>query len=184
MKLRDLVLILVLVGAAIFFAFRGGDAEQLEKSGTERDKGRSEGRASSAGPLKSDQSRTVTKSSRRPRDTPQIVTTESGLQYEVLVEGTGDHPGPTDKVEVHYEGILEDGTVFDSSYNRNQSATFGLNQVIKGWTEGLQLMKPGAKYRFTIPPELAYGERGAGSSIPGNSTLVFEVELLSINARK
>ncbi|MGD1979431.1 MAG: FKBP-type peptidyl-prolyl cis-trans isomerase [Akkermansiaceae bacterium] len=119
-------------------------------------------------------------SSRKLRERSKPVTTESGLRYEVLEEGTGDRPGPTSKVKVHYVGTLADGTVFDSSRDRGQPATFPLNQVIKGWTEGLQLMKEGAVYRFEIPPDLAYGERGAGPSIPGNSTLTFEVELISI----
>lgn len=104
----------------------------------------------------------------------------SGLQYEVLAEGTGKSPKATDKVRCHYEGRLLDGTVFDSSYGRGEPADFGLNQVIPGWTEGVQLMKEGAKYRFHIPYLLAYGERGAGSQIPPYSTLVFDVELLKV----
>ena len=96
----------------------------------------------------------------------------SGLQYEVLREGTGKQPSATSTVECHYEGTLIDGTKFDSSYDRNQTATFGLNQVIKGWTEGVQLMKEGAKYRFFIPYTLAYGERGAGGSIPPCLSLI------------
>ena len=110
-----------------------------------------------------------------------ITTTASGLRYEVLQEGTGsDHPGPTDRVKVHYHGTFKDGRVFDSSVDRGEPITFGLNQVIRGWTEGLQLMVVGQKNRFVIPPDLAYGARGAGQ-IPPNSTLVFEVELLGIN---
>ena len=112
---------------------------------------------------------------------PGIKTTASGLQYEVLVEGTGSKPLETDEVTVHYEGTLIDGTVFDSSYERGQPATFGLNRVIKGWTEGVQLMKEGAKYKFYIPYELGYGDRGTGGSIPGYATLIFVVELVSIN---
>ena len=104
----------------------------------------------------------------------------SGLQYEVIKGGTGAPPKATDTVTVHYRGTLIDGTEFDSSYSRNQPATFALNRVIKGWTEGLQLMKPGAKFLFFIPPDLAYGERGAGGTIGPNSTLIFEVELLSV----
>ena len=107
------------------------------------------------------------------------VTTESGLKYEVITLGTGEKPGESDKVEVHYHGTLLDGTVFDSSVDRGETIKFGLNQVIKGWTEGLQLMPTGSKFKFTIPPELAYGERKTGS-IPPNSTLIFEVELFSI----
>ena len=109
-----------------------------------------------------------------------VVTTKSGLQYEVLTEGTGNSPKATDKVRCHYEGRLIDGTVFDSSYQRNEPADFGLNQVIAGWTEGVQLMKEGAKYRFSIPYLLGYGERGAGASIPPYATLVFDVELIKV----
>lgn len=109
-----------------------------------------------------------------------VVTTKSGLQYEVLKEGTGKHPNATDKVQCHYEGRLLDGTVFDSSYKRGEPAVFGLNQVIAGWTEGVQLMKEGAKYRFYIPYLLAYGENGAGGMIPPYATLIFDVELLKV----
>lgn len=109
-----------------------------------------------------------------------VVTTKSGLQYQVLTEGTGRSPKATDKVRCHYEGTLIDGTVFDSSYKRNEPADFPLNGVIPGWTEGVQLMKEGAKYRFFIPYLLGYGERGAGSSIPPYSTLIFDVELIKV----
>ncbi len=111
---------------------------------------------------------------------PGVVTTKSGLQYEVIAEGKGRHPKATDKVRCHYEGSLIDGTVFDSSYRRNEPAVFGLNQVIAGWTEGLQLMGEGAKYRFYIPYLLGYGEGGAGEMIPPFSTLIFDVELLEV----
>lgn len=104
-----------------------------------------------------------------------VVTLPSGLQYQVLKEGDGKKPSATDQVVCHYEGTLIDGTVFDSSYKRNQPATFGLNQVIAGWTEGVQLMQEGAKYRFFIPYNLAYGERGAGAQIPPFAALVFDV---------
>ena len=109
-----------------------------------------------------------------------VVTLPSGLQYQVLKEGDGKKTSATDQVVCHYEGALIDGTVFDSSYQRNQPATFGLNQVIAGWTEGVQLMQEGAKYRFFIPYNLAYGERGAGAQIPPFAALVFDVELIEV----
>jgi FKBP-type peptidyl-prolyl cis-trans isomerase FklB len=109
-----------------------------------------------------------------------VTVTKSGLQYQVLREGTGRSPKATDKVRCHYEGTLIDGTVFDSSYRRGEPADFPLNGVIPGWTEGVQLMKEGAKYRFFIPYLLGYGERGAGSSIPPYSTLIFDVELVKV----
>jgi len=108
-----------------------------------------------------------------------IVTTASGLQYEILIEGEGASPSASTSVTVHYKGTSLDGKEFDSSYSRNAPATFPLNRVIAGWTEGLQLMNAGAKYRFFIPSELAYGQRGAGADIGPNATLIFEVELLS-----
>ena len=109
-----------------------------------------------------------------------VMTTESGLQYEIIKEGEGAAPSTSSKVTVHYHGTLTNGDVFDSSVERGQPATFGLGQVIKGWTEGLQLMKPGAKYKFYIPSELGYGERSPGGKIGPNEVLVFEVELLSV----
>jgi FKBP-type peptidyl-prolyl cis-trans isomerase FklB len=109
-----------------------------------------------------------------------VVELPSGLQYQVMTEGTGDKPAATDKVTVHYHGTLLDGTVFDSSVQRGEPASFGLNMVIKGWTEGLQLMKTGAKYKFFIPAELAYGDNSPSPAIAPGSTLIFEVELLSI----
>jgi FKBP-type peptidyl-prolyl cis-trans isomerase FklB len=111
----------------------------------------------------------------------EVKTTASGLQYEVLKKGTGTvSPKATDKVTVHYHGTLIDGTVFDSSVERGQTASFGLNQVIPGWTEGLQLMSVGDKFRFYIPANLAYGERSPSAKIKPNSTLIFDVELFSI----
>ena len=109
-----------------------------------------------------------------------VKVTESGLQYEVLEATIGQKPKATDKVRVHYEGTLIDGTVFDSSYKRGESITFGLNQVIKGWTEGLQLMSIDSKYKLYLPYQLAYGERGAGANIPPYAALIFTVELLGI----
>ena len=109
-----------------------------------------------------------------------VQVSESGLQYKELVAGTGESPTTSDQVTVHYTGKLIDGTVFDSSVERGQPATFGLSQVIKGWTEGLQLMKVGGKAELVIPSDIGYGERGSPPKIPGNSVLVFEVELIEI----
>ncbi len=113
---------------------------------------------------------------------PNVKTTASGLQYEVLTEGKGQaHPAATDNVTVHYKGTLLDGSEFDSSYSRGEPAAFPLNAVIPGWTEGVQLMTEGAKYKFYIPANLAYGENGAGGKIGPNEALIFEVELIKIN---
>jgi len=114
------------------------------------------------------------------KNRPEVTETASGLQYEVMVQGDGAKPGPTTKVTTHYHGTTIDGTIFDSSVQRGQPLSFGLNQVISGWTEGLQLMPVGSKYKFFIPYNLAYGERGAGGSIPGGAALIFEVELIAI----
>lgn len=111
---------------------------------------------------------------------PGVTVTASGLQYEVLTEGTGKQPKASDTVRCHYHGTLIDGSVFDSSVLRNEPCEFGLRQVIAGWTEGVQLMKEGAKYRFYIPYNLAYGERGAGQDIPPYSALIFDVELIKV----
>jgi FKBP-type peptidyl-prolyl cis-trans isomerase FklB len=112
---------------------------------------------------------------------PGVITLPSGLQYQVLKEGTGPKPKATDKVTAHYRGTLFNGTVFDSSYDRNQPLSIGVSEVIPGWTEALQLMKVGSKWKLFIPSDLAYGERGAGHDIPPHSALVFEMELLSID---
>jgi FKBP-type peptidyl-prolyl cis-trans isomerase FklB len=111
---------------------------------------------------------------------PEVTVLESGLQYEVLVEGNGPRPSATDRVLCHYHGTLTNGEVFDSSVERGEPATFGINQVIAGWTEALQLMPVGSKWKLFIPSHLAYGEQGAGSAIGPNETLIFEVELLGI----
>ncbi|MBF0401210.1 MAG: FKBP-type peptidyl-prolyl cis-trans isomerase [Magnetococcales bacterium] len=114
------------------------------------------------------------------KERKEVTTTASGLQYEVLTPGNGPKPQATDTVKVHYQGTLLDGSEFDSSYKRKEPVSFPLDRVIPGWTEGLQLMPVGAKYRFFIPAELAYGKRGAPPKIGGDSTLKFDVELLEI----
>ena len=114
---------------------------------------------------------------------PGIITLPSGLQYKVITEGKGESPKATDTVKTHYKGTLLSGTEFDSSYKRNEPAEFPVGGVIKGWTEALQLMKPGAKWQLFVPSELAYGANGAGPDIGPNSTLIFEVELVSIKAK-
>ena len=114
------------------------------------------------------------------RNNPNVVTLPSGLQYEVIREGNGKKPKATDRVRCHYEGTLLDGTLFDSSIKRGEPAVFGVNQVIKGWVEALQLMSEGAKWKIYIPSELAYGVQGAGDMIPPYSTLIFEVELIEV----
>ena len=114
------------------------------------------------------------------KNKPGVVALPSGLQYEVITEGTGIKPLASNKVTCHYHGTLIDGTVFDSSVKRGQPATFPLNAVIKGWTEGLQLMGVGSKWRFFIPPHLGYGDRQVSAQIGPNSTLIFEVELLDV----
>lgn len=111
---------------------------------------------------------------------PNIVTLPSGLQYEIIKPGNGKKPKATDRVRCHYEGTLIDGTLFDSSIKRGEPAVFGVNQVIKGWVEALQLMSEGAKWKLYIPSDLAYGAQGAGEMIPPHSTLIFEVELIEV----
>ena len=130
-----------------------------------------------AGAAKAEGERFLAENAKR----PSVKVTDSGLQYEVLEATIGQKPKATDRVKVHYEGTLPDGTVFDSSYRRGEPITFALNQVIAGWTEGLQLMSIGSKYKLYIPYHLGYGEHGAGASIPPYSALVFTVELLGIN---
>ena len=115
---------------------------------------------------------------------PEVVTTESGLQYEVLTEGNGPKPSAQDQVKVHYTGRLIDGTVFDSSVERGEPATFGVTQVIAGWVEALQLMNAGSKWRLHLPSNLAYGPQGAGGVIGPNATLIFDVELLEVIGKK
>jgi FKBP-type peptidyl-prolyl cis-trans isomerase len=116
-------------------------------------------------------------------DTSKIVTTQSGLQYEVIQDGTGEAPKASDTVVAHYSGWLQDGTLFDSSHARGEPSSFPLNRVIKGWTEGLQLMKPGGKVLFQIPGDLAYGAAGSPPKIPANATLLFLVELVEVKKR-
>lgn len=115
------------------------------------------------------------------KDKEGVVALPSGLQYQVLTQGTGAKPGARDKVTCHYHGTLIDGTVFDSSVQRGQPATFPLDRVISGWTEGLQLMPTGSKWRFFIPPNLGYGDRQVSAEIGPNSTLIFDVELISVS---
>ncbi len=114
---------------------------------------------------------------------PGVTTTATGLQYDVVRQGSGPKPGRTDTVLVHYEGRLIDHTVFDSSYQRGQPAAFPLDQVIPGWTEGVQLMPTGSKYHFVVPPQLAYGARGAGGVIPPGAVLEFDIELLAVKPK-
>jgi len=114
------------------------------------------------------------------KEKPGVVALPSGLQYEIITEGNGKKPEATDQVKCHYEGTLLDGTLFDSSFKRNQPAVFGVNQVIPGWVEALQLMSEGSKWKLYIPYELGYGSQGAGEMIPPYSTLIFEVELLQV----
>ncbi|MGL4851815.1 MAG: FKBP-type peptidyl-prolyl cis-trans isomerase [Phocaeicola sp.] len=111
---------------------------------------------------------------------PEVITLESGLQYEVITEGTGKKPAATDRVKCHYEGTLIDGTLFDSSVKRGEPAVFGVNQVIPGWVEALQLMSEGTKWKLYIPSQLGYGAQQAGEMIPPHSTLIFEVELIEV----
>ena len=180
MELRHLVPIVVLVGAGLFLVFRSDEKAEDDQSKSEK------ARSAQAVPSSSSSGGEDGKVGRRLiskrvlRDKPKVITTESGLRYEILTEGKGDSPGPSSRVKVDYSGTLVDGTVFDSSRERGQPAVFTLNQVIKEWTEGLQLMKPGALYCFVIPSDFACGDSRAGNVIPARATLTFEVELISI----
>lgn len=180
MELRQIVPVVVLVGATLFLVFRSDDKEKGDQIEGESAKFEQAAPISSSGNGEEEKAGGRAVSKRVLRGQPKVITTDSGLQYKILTEGEGASPGPNSQVKVHYTGTLDDGTVFDSSRERGQPATFGLNQVIKGWTEGLQLMKPGAVYRFVIPSDLAYGESGAGAAIPAGATLTFEIELISI----
>lgn len=184
MKIRDIVIVLgLLAAAAALFFWPEGETEPGKDSGSEvtrSESGRTRS-AGGAGRAGEGGKTSATRSDRVLRDQAKIiVTTDSGLQYEVLTEGSGERPTLLSNVKVHYVGTLLDGTVFDSSRDRGAPAVFGLHGVIKGWGEGLQLMTPGSTYRFIIPPNLAYGSKGAGDSIPADATLEFEVELISI----
>lgn len=176
MKAYQLLAVVVLVGAALFLILR----KETDESGQGNAAGPGQRAGGARGAVGKDlgERERGSLSTRVFRDSSKVITTDSGLQYEILEEGEGESPGRTDQVEVHYEGRLEDGTVFDSSYERGAAAKFGLHQVIPGWTEGVQLMRPGAKYRFVIPSELGYGDRGAGNQVPPGATLIFEVELI------
>lgn len=180
MKNLKVCLVILLVAAAVFIGMNEVKRAKQKSESSQKSETSSKKVPPSGGDPELKTERATRLGDRSPRKKSPIITTDSGLQYEVLEEGEGENPGPASTVEVHYEGRLEDGTLFDSSYVRRESATFPLDAVIKGWTEGLQLMKPGAKYRFTIPSGLAYGDKGAGQSIPEGATLVFEVELISI----
>ncbi|MCP5536715.1 MAG: FKBP-type peptidyl-prolyl cis-trans isomerase [Akkermansiaceae bacterium] len=177
---RKPYLIIVPIVVAIFAAIFIMDVKRMR--GNELSRAADTGSASSAGVSVGDDDAAARPAKRKAREAiapPQKIRTDSGLIYQVLKKGNGASPGPTDKVKVVYRGFLIDGTEFDSSPG-DQPISFPLNQVIPGWTEGLQLMSVGAIYRFTIPPGLAYGNRAAGDKIPPDSTLIFEVELIAV----
>lgn len=159
--------------------FTEADARDISRQFEQENRGRLEARLKEQG----DQNKAAGEKFLADNKTKEgVQTTPSGLQYKVIKEGTGAKPGPTDRATVHYVGTLIDGTEFDSSVRRGQPATFPLNGVIRGWTEGLQLMPAGSKFQFFLPSELAYGARAAGPKIGPNSTLVFDVELMSFEA--
>ena len=161
---RDLALTMEEAGDALEQFYAEMEAEQQERA------------ADAGAAAKEEGEKFLAKAARD----PEVRATKSGLMYKVIQEGTGRKPKATDQVRCHYEGTFPDGQVFDSSYKRGEPAVFGLNQVIKGWTEGLQLMAEGAKYELYLPYQLAYGEHGAGSAIPPYSALKFVVELLEV----
>lgn len=173
------IVMLVILVVTIFFLLARHAAEPIDSDATRT--GSRTNALLATPPLDTESGGPPSKSGTRgPRPERKTITTASGLQYEILAMGSGPRPGPTDMVQVHYHGTTLDGTVFDSSIERGKPTSFPLNRVIKGWTEGLQLMRVGAKYKFTIPSHLAYGERGAGDKIAPNEILIFEVELLEI----
>ncbi len=175
-------LIIVPLVVAIFVAVIIFDTKRMRDS--EGSTSSKSGNGRNAGAFPDGDSESAARSTKhKPRESSgklKKISTDSGLIYQVMRKGDGASPGPTDKVKVIYLGYLPDGTEFDRSRG-GKPISFSLNQVIPGWTEGLQLMKVGAKYRFTIPPELAYGPRGAGTVIGPNQTLIFEVELVEID---
>ena len=162
MKKYIILLIIIVTSGAIYLSFDRSGADKLKNKGVIET-------------MENNPSTSV--------ELGKEIKTESGLKYEIIKLGNGEKPEATDKVEVHYHGTLEDGTVFDSSVDRGETITFGLNQVIKGWTEGLQLMSEGAKYRFVIPHNLAYGAKSS-ATMPGYTTLIFEVELLEVVTKR
>lgn len=183
---REHLIALCLLAGALFLVLKvetSTPGEVVDESGSKQKEQRGAGESRGAGRGDRPEGRPGRTRSRRVRREalPEIVTA-SGLVYQVRQEGEGDHPGSDSKVTVHYVGTLDDGTVFDSSRDRGTPSEFSLNQVIKGWTEGLQLMKPGGRFDFTIPPELGYGKTGAGDQIPPDATLHFEIELISVES--
>ncbi|MFK7909008.1 MAG: FKBP-type peptidyl-prolyl cis-trans isomerase [Akkermansiaceae bacterium] len=170
-------LIAVLIGLIVFWPDKKSDAAenaQKDRYGRQTD-------VSGSSDSKADQARSAIRARTTGKNAPQKIRTESGLVYQVLQKGTGDRPSIEENVKVSYRGYLPDGTEFDST-QEGESRTFPVKAVIRGWAEGIQLMRVGSRYRFIIPPELAYGEKGVGGMIKPNQTLIFEVELLAIKA--